>query len=428
MNSSKVNDDADVAGLKTLTKPSPKWVRRDVGEYYVNEQENGLTVETVEEFFENYEKIVKTYNIPPEMIWNGGETRLEGIRSNKIVKRKSDPAPIITRTELQTKVPISLFLTINAKGDSCKPLATFPVETVPPLPQDITSYFHVSGSHSGSMTPLIMETLVFCVFTKELNEYRKKYLMEDSYALLILSNRGLTSSLNEEELFQKYGIILLFIPSHSSGLLQPLNGGPWKHLRERYYELQELRMSNVLNSDITIDELRISSMWNLQRALSTALCGDVVLTGWETSGMYPISSAVALNAKKVEVVNGPPFAIIGTKRGQMTEDEKIVEEETLPSTKRQRVNSNSASNQDHESEDIVTQDHVESSGSSHYTKPPSPFITFFSWKRPVVYAAMPHAKGQDLAKIMSLMWHCLSAKEKAVRYFSVNFPENLTRI
>lgn len=384
----------------------------------------------MEEFFENYEKIVQTYNIPPEMIWNGGETRLEGTRGKRIATRKLDLDPTITRTEPQTKVPVSLFLTISAKGNSCKPLATFPVETVPPLPQDITSYFHISGSHSGAMTPLIMETLIFCVFTKELNEFRKKYLMEDSYALLILSNRGLASSLNEEELFQKYGIIILFLPSHSSGLLQPLNVGPWKHLRERYYELQELGMSNVLNSDISVDELRIHSMWNLQRALSTALSGDVILTGWETSGMYPISSAVALKSKKVEVVKGPPFAIIGTKRSQMKEDEKIVEEEeeASPSSKRQRVDSNSASNHDHASEDIITQDHVESSVSSHYTKPPSPFITFFSWKRPEVYAAMPHAKGPDLAKIMSLMWHCLSAKEKAVSIFSINFSENLTRI
>lgn len=142
--------------------------------------------------------------------------------------------------------------------------------------------------------------------TKEIDEYRRKYNLENPFALLILDNHSSRNSSEEVAIFEEFGLILPSLPAHSSVIPQPLDLYPNYHLKQRYDDLLQQTIAKVPNAKkITVEERRIMHLRLAYRASKARLNMDSILIGWERTGMYPIDADVALRSKMVKLVDPP---------------------------------------------------------------------------------------------------------------------------
>jgi hypothetical protein len=119
-------------------------------------------------------------------------------------------------------------------------------------------------------------------FLSEIYRRRQKYGMNQP-ALVILDNHSSRDILDTETLWNDHKIHFLFIPPHTSHVVQPLDLCPnmiYKRLLTNRYkplkgENTNARRNRVLKASIT--------------ALQTALSPYYSESGWEKSGLYPFN-------------------------------------------------------------------------------------------------------------------------------------------
>ncbi len=106
---------------------------------------------------------------------------------HKVVIFKDEPSPITT--EPGKLEHITLLLTIPIKGDPIKPLVIFPLKTLPPLHEEIMSYYDITGSNKGWINGPILKLWLENQFLSQIYERRQKYGLNQP-ALVILDNHS----------------------------------------------------------------------------------------------------------------------------------------------------------------------------------------------------------------------------------------------
>lgn len=126
-----------------------------------------------------------------------------------------------------------------------------------------------------------------------MQEFRENFDLVNQWAMLVLDNHSSRNTLTDMELYDENKLILLYLPAHSSALLQPLDLGPNLRLKRVY--------SKTFHPETTDDyqDRRNRQMQALRRAVSEAVCPNVVMTGWERTGLFPVDEKVALRSKMV---------------------------------------------------------------------------------------------------------------------------------
>ena len=139
---------------------------------------------------------------------------------SKAILYKNDPNPVTTEpTKLEY---MTLLLSLPVDGDMIKPLVILPLKTLPLLNQRIHDIYNISGSDSGWITGEILENWIENSFLNEINLRREKCDFRHP-VLTVLDNHSSRRSINHEKMWQDHQIKFLFIPPHTSHVIQPLD-------------------------------------------------------------------------------------------------------------------------------------------------------------------------------------------------------------
>jgi hypothetical protein len=219
-------------------------------------------------------------------MFNIDETMVDVITKPKsVVIFKDEPCP--TTTEPGKMEHITLLLTLPIKGDPIKPLVIFPLQTLPALHNDIMSYYDITGSSKGWINGPILKLWLENQFLSQIYQRRQKY-GSNQPALVILDNHSSRDIIDTETLWNEHKIMFLFIPPHTSHVVQPLDLCPnvmYKRLLTKRYKPRKSDSTNARRNLIMM-----ASISSLQTALSPAYCESA----WEKSGLYPFNPEIVL--------------------------------------------------------------------------------------------------------------------------------------
>eukprot|EP00597_Dinobryon_sp_UTEXLB2267_P001265 CAMPEP_0170079116 /NCGR_PEP_ID=MMETSP0019_2-20121128/15583_1 /TAXON_ID=98059 /ORGANISM="Dinobryon sp., Strain UTEXLB2267" /LENGTH=273 /DNA_ID=CAMNT_0010292423 /DNA_START=966 /DNA_END=1788 /DNA_ORIENTATION=+ len=154
-------------------------------------------------FFENYKNAIDAHIIKTKYIWNCDETMLDGGKSMKKPMCEKSGLPTVA-LEQKLGEHITLLLFVSAEGEWLKPLAIFPLKTLPEFAPSVYEDFNPQGKKMDGLMGLYFETIF-------------------KTALLVMDHHSSRDGLDAEMLRKHHKILVLLIPAHSSHIVQPLD-------------------------------------------------------------------------------------------------------------------------------------------------------------------------------------------------------------
>lgn len=181
----------------------------------------------VNEFFDNLVKAFKKFpNGPaPENIYNLDETALTTVHNPPNVVRPKGLKQVGQVTSGERGVLVTACCFINAIGNSVPPFLVFPRVNF----QDRMLNGAPPGSTGVAAKTGLVNGEVFIDILKHLQRFTKS--SSESSILLIMDNHESHITIASLEFCKSNGIILLTLPPHTSGKLQPLDKSMYKPLK-----------------------------------------------------------------------------------------------------------------------------------------------------------------------------------------------------
>eukprot|EP01039_Chlorochromonas_danica_P008875 gene8875-9788_t len=203
----------------------------------------------------------------------------------------------------------------RAAGKLLTPLLILPLKTFPTLSDSVVSAFNLAGSSTGFITGEILKNVLIKGFIEDVKKIRETHGLGDRRALLILDNHSSRNAIIEQhENFEANGIEILFIPAHSSHLLQPLDLGVNLHFKQLYYSQKSKEDNQSQNEDA--GTRRDHNLQILADCLRTADSPLPIKTSWERTGLWPINRDVPLRSASVLREFEAILEAVKRKRGQ----------------------------------------------------------------------------------------------------------------
>lgn len=251
----------------------------------------GTTTDTLKEWFKKLD-LPDIKHIKPENRWNMDEAGImEGQGLNGLVVGSSQQKAI-QKKQPGSKVWTSFIECVSAVGRALDPLVIFKGKSVQQqwFPTDLSLYdeWRFTATENGWTTN---ETAL---------EWLKKVFIPSTMPavpgdprLLILDGHGS----HETTLFMKLcfenNIYLLFLPPHTSHVLQPLDLSIFSSLKNAYRHA--LNKLSVLSDSTPIGKRSFLSCY--QEARKEALSAKNIKSGWRASGLWPKNMAKPLMSR-----------------------------------------------------------------------------------------------------------------------------------
>jgi hypothetical protein len=195
---------------------------------------------------------------------------------------------------------LTLLLGGSAKGRSLRPLLILPLKTDPGLPAEVTEEMDITGNESGWMTKQIFIYWLYTYFIPELNWLRELHKKIDAPALLLLDNHSSRIDLPIEDLLYQHNIHIIFIPAHSSHLLQPMD----KSVNSVFKST--LAKKYTVDPNDNVPDRREKLLLAVTEALPWAMNKDNIKIGWRKAGLVPFDSTTHDNSPMVTHEALPP--------------------------------------------------------------------------------------------------------------------------
>ena len=262
---------------------------------------NGANTETIQGFFDLLEQPIVSA-IRPENRYNMDETGLqEGLGYNGIVLgKKSRKRSLIKHPTSRTWTTI--LECISATGRYLRPLVIFKGKTVqhqwfPTELDRLQDWQFVAQPNGWTSDTIAIEWLkeVFIPGTKTTNNEKR---------LLIFDGHG--SHQTDEFMYECFlnDIYLLFLPAHTSHVLQPLDISIFSPLKGQYRR----EINNINTYGISVESTPLAKAQFLQayeKARTAAFTKRNIISGWRGTGLWPVNRMKALNNEMV-ASSGPP--------------------------------------------------------------------------------------------------------------------------
>lgn len=238
--------------------------------------------DTVTNWINQLETLIKENNIPASFIFNFDETMLDpSHRRVKVISRAKRPHPfIVTATKGEH---INFGLCISADGSCLRPLCILPLSNLPDLPTEVTNYFAISGQATGFINQEIFEQWVTKILIPAVEKLRQERGCPFQTALLLIDSHSSKDWAPTIQHLEDHNIKVFTFPAHSSHLLQPLDLSVNKKLKDVLREQFE-PIANEPVPDRRIQLLTVS-IDCLQEALSPL----TVKRGFRRTGVHPFN-------------------------------------------------------------------------------------------------------------------------------------------
>ena len=252
---------------------------------------NGATTEVIKPWF-NYFYIPEVQAIKPENRYNMDEAGImEGLGENGLVVGS------VEKRSVQKKTPGSRAWTsflecISATGVSLPPLVMFKGKSVQQqwFPDDLSPLqgWEFTATDNGWTTDkTAVEWLekIFIPLTQPSRPQEKR--------LLVLDGHGSHETTDFMYLCFQHNIHLLYLPPHTSHVLQPLDLSVFSSMKRSYRK--EIGFLNELTDSSPIGKQNFLICY--QKARKDALTISNIKSGWKASGLWPVSSAKPLMSR-----------------------------------------------------------------------------------------------------------------------------------
>lgn len=298
----RMNGDSQELGKKWIHKfiqDNPR-IASVVGKPIEAARINGTNPEAIQEFYTRLQDLVHQYNIQPCNMWNMDEHGIGiGICTNSQVLASSTKRRSYVKSP-ESREWVSIIETVSPLGGFTRPLIIFKGQTLQTshFPCDTPDWLFTNSENGWTTNEKCLNWLqtIFIPETQPLNQ---------AWRLLIMDGHG--SHVHVEFLWicKKHKIQLLFLPAHTSHVLQPLDLGVFAPLKSRYRG--EIAKLASLDDASDVKKQRFIICYKMAR-LDT-FTPRLLRTGWKAAGIYPLNPSKGLNSSQVQAtkrLNTPP--------------------------------------------------------------------------------------------------------------------------
>jgi hypothetical protein len=265
------------------------------------ERINATTPDNIRHLFELYETVSW---IPPRRRYNadeGGIMEGQGINGLVIGSSQENPNAVPVKT-INARTWTSIVECISALGVALDPLVIFKAKSIQEqwFKKDFLARhpsWHVTFSENGwTSNDIAIEWLdkVFLPQTQPDNPADARLLIVDGHGSHTTDEFMTICFLNN--------IHLLFLPAHTSHVLQPLDLGCFSSLKTAYRRL--VGEHTALTDTTKVGKANFLEFY--AKAREIGLREENVRSGWKATGLYPKSVAKPLNSRWVILPTQPP--------------------------------------------------------------------------------------------------------------------------
>jgi hypothetical protein len=249
--------------------------------------------EQLQKFYEYFHRIQCDYGVELANIWNVDEHGIAlGICANyKVIAKSGKKHTLVQASE--NREWVSIIECISAVGNKTRPLVIFKGKN----PQ--TSWFndkkipdwHYTTSENGWTSN-----------SHALNWFKSCFLPEtkpadDSYRILVMDGHGSHSSI--DFLFEAFRnkVYIVFLPAHTSHVLQPLDLGTFASVKLKYRTL--IRDLSYLDDAAPIKKRRFIQCYEQTR--EDVLTPRIIKCGWKAAGLVPYDPSKGMNSSQLRI-------------------------------------------------------------------------------------------------------------------------------
>ncbi|KAI0995965.1 hypothetical protein K3495_g12216 [Podosphaera aphanis] len=233
--------------------------------------------ETIRSFFEVFSRTVRCLNIKTENLWNMDETGLAlGACSNSRVLS----SPLNHKAYVKspnTRKWVSIMETASTSGRWLRSAVIFKGQ----LPN-----FSENGWTSNSVGLAWLGQIFIPESTPTQYDYR----------LLLLDGHGSHADVEFMWTCYQNKIAFLYLPAHTSHILQPLDLAPFSAVKSKYR--QEIQALASIDDAASVKKERSITSSNKSRIES--LSGREIRAGWRASGLCPYNPELVLQSTQVQ--------------------------------------------------------------------------------------------------------------------------------
>jgi hypothetical protein len=267
---------------------------------------NGASTENIQLLFRQLNDPT-IHNIEPHNRWNMDETGImEGYGINGLVVGAKE-LKSINVTSSKDRTWTTIVECVSATGQSLNPLVIFKGGSVQQqwFPRSGLTKFdgwHFTSSDNGwTNNEIGVKWLqdVFIPESKPVNPYEARLLVVDGHG----------SHVTDEFMFQCFtnNIYMLFLPAHSSHVLQPLDLSIFSPLKTAYRRW----IGTLLVQTDTSPIGKQSFLMSYEKARTDAITPSNIKGGWKATGLWPISMRKPLMSRQLlpppsTPANNPP--------------------------------------------------------------------------------------------------------------------------
>ena len=279
------------------------------------ERINAATPDNIKSFFKLYETVSW---IPPRRRYNadeGGIMEGEGVNGLVIGSSQKNPNTVPVKT-INARTWTSMVECISALGVVLDPLIIFKAKSIQHqwFKRDFLvkhPRWYITFSENGWISNNIAIEWLEKVF---LPQTQPEDLADAR--LLIIDGHGSHTSEEFMTICYLNHIYLLFIPAHTSHVLQPLDLGCFSSLKAAYRRI--LGEHTALTDTSKVGKANFLEFY--ARAREVGFQEKNIRSGWKATGLYPKNVTKPLNSQWVVVSKSPttpfiPFTISSPKRG-----------------------------------------------------------------------------------------------------------------
>ena len=240
--------------------------------------------ERLARWFGLYKETVENYKIEQQDIYNMDEKGFAmGAQGNTKVMCSKNHKSLLTSDG--NREWASLIECVNILGDVLKIWITFRAKYLQKKWMEALGDGHIIIRENGSTNHEIDHSWLETCFEPETRRRQR-----GEYRLLIIDGHQSHLASKSIDFAERYKIIILSLPSHSTDVLQPLDVGIFGPLAQAYRN--ELDTLTRLGIGYAIDKVDFIKMY--QKARNSVMTPGLIQSAWTNSGLLPWNPEVAL--------------------------------------------------------------------------------------------------------------------------------------
>ena len=280
--------------IQSFLKRNPRIITR-MGTPIDGKRIEAADPKLVEEFYKLAKERVEFYGIKYQNMWNMDEmgTAL-GVCSNQVVFVNSDCKRALMKRN-QNREWVSILECVSATGKVITPLVVFRGQGVMLncFGVDVPQFMYTASDKGWTNNEIAKNWLEQVFIPNTLPE------SGDDWRLLLLDGHGSHVSHEFMTIAKQHRICCLYMPPHTSHILQPLDLSCLSPLKSRYRAL--LSHQATLNDSAPVNKRLFSQVYS--QAREEKLTESVICAGWAAAGINPWNPEKGINNRFTQVTS-----------------------------------------------------------------------------------------------------------------------------